>query len=80
MRTVSRRLMLHKLDHPEHVFCEYFTRYGDCGNHGECLEPAALQLVNNATRPMIRVCRRHADRIVERFPELGSVETRFMLL
>jgi hypothetical protein len=63
--------------------CEYWTRYaGPCGGDGErpmiCEAEATLALANASTRPMICVCDKHAARIVERFPELGTVAERFV--
>ena len=54
--------------------CEYFTRYGNNGVPGKCDARARLELVYGRMRPMIRVCREHAEIIVGRFPELGGME------
>lgn len=57
--------------------CEYFTRYGNDLVPGECRAKATLELHDNATYPLIKVCHLHARVIVARYPTLGDVATRF---
>lgn len=58
--------------------CEYFTRYGNDGVPGSCSAPATLAMRDNRVAPAIKVCREHAERIVQRFPVLGDLEQRFV--
>lgn len=63
--------------------CRYFEDYGDEGHKGRCEKPATLALPQYGTDGRlfelpIQVCDEHANRIVSRFPELGSVAERFV--
>jgi len=53
--------------------CEYFTRYGNDAQPGECREISTMQLIGGPVPP-IRVCLLHARVIIGRFPNLGGLE------
>ena len=70
------------------MICNYFTEYGDVDDltsyydaqlqrsvsTGSCTSPAVLRLL---LTPTVCVCLTHAERIIERYPLLGTLATRF---